>query len=356
MFSLWDALNLIYCIFITAYVAKTFKFSDRVILILVFHVILIFFIDIIFDPHYWGDQFRYYAVAMQYRDGSYISEIGTVAAAGKIMALFPVFIDSYKSIGFGNYLLYLFLYVFILTKLSSAEIVRLFKIVYLTYPSMTLYSTLGLRDFIILTLMFISLYCIYYYRNPIILSGMLWLLFSIKGQNALLFFFVIILLLIESVRFKLLKTLLYGLFIFSIVWAYRYFQDALLLYRNAMFYEDMRMVGVLAPDWTPLDLYRYFFAPFFFDARNAMQILQSCENVFLIWMVYKILKIRKKITDVRGKHIIDNFFLLSGVMYSYVVFNYGTITRYKFPFIVCWILINLIMIDKAIVRNQGNIQ
>ena len=77
-----------------------------------------------------------------------------------------------------------------------------------------------------------------------------------------------------------------------------------------------------------------------------MQVLQSCENVFVIWLVWKIIKLRKPLLDQSNARVMDIFFILSGLMYSYVVFNFGTITRYKFPFVVCWLLINLMIIDK----------
>lgn len=346
MFSFWDFLNLIISLSITGLVAKHMKFSDKIILILVFHVVLIFFLDLVMSPTYFGDQMRYYLVAMDYRHGDYNLEAGNVANAGKMMAFFPLFIDSYKSIAFGNYLIYLSMFVFMLKKTQTPEMQRMVKIIFLLFPAMTLYSSLGLRDYIILFTMFFSLYYLFFKKNILVIFILLYLLFIIKGQNALLYIFVVMLYFFESVRFKFVRYMLYGIFLAILYVAFSRYQGDLLFYRQAMFVEDMRIYDTLAPAWTPLDLYRFYLAPFFYDARNAMQLLQSMENVFAIWLVVRVSRLRKNISDIRGKKVIDNFFLLAGIMYSYVVFNYGTITRYKFPFLICWLLISILMIDK----------
>lgn len=354
MFSFWDFLNLIICLYITGFVSKHMKFSDRVVLILIFHVLLIFFLDLVMSPYYFGDQTRYYVVAMDYRHGDFNFETGNVATAGKMMAFFPLFIDSYKSIAFGNYLIYLFMFVFMLKQTKTPEMQKIIKIIFLLFPAMTLYSSLGLRDYIILFTMFFSLYYLFFKKNFLVTFILLYLLFIIKAQNALLYIFVVMLYCFESIKFKYIRYMLYGIFIAISYEAFSRYQGELLFYRQAMFVEDMRIYDMLAPTWTPLDLYRFYFAPFFYDARNAMQLLQSLENVFALWLVVKLVKLRKGILDIRGKHVIDNFFLLAGIMYSYVVFNYGTITRYKFPFLVCWLLINILMIDKDLSLENKN--
>lgn len=345
MFSFWDFLNLIICLSVTGIVANHMKFSDKIILILVFHVFLIFFLDLIMNPAYFGDQMRYFVVAMDFRHSVYNPEFGTVGSAGKMMAFFPLFIDSYKSVAFGNYLIYLSMFVFMLKQTVTPEMQKMVKIIFLLFPAMTLYSSLGLRDYIILFTMFFSLYYLFFKKNLLVTFLLLYLLFIIKAQNALLYIFVVMLYFFESVKFKFIRYMLYFIFIAILYEAFSRYQGELLFYRQAMFVEDTRIYDA-APAWTPLDLYRFYFAPFFYDARNAMQLLQSLENVFAIWLVVKIIKLRKNVLDIRSKHVIDNFFLMAGIMYSYVVFNYGTITRYKFPFLVCWLLINLIVVDK----------
>lgn len=346
MFSIWDFLNLIICLIITGYVAKLFKLSDKIILILGFHVVLIFFFDLILSPTYFGDQMRYYTVAISYRHSEFITEVGNVATAGKLMAFFPLFIDSYKSIGFGNYLLYLFMFIFLLIRIKSPELNKVIKIIFLLYPAMTLFSIVGLRDFVIFFLMFFSLYCLYYYRNPLVFLPLVYILFTIKGQNAIIIAISVILLIIEKTNNLFFRTTLYFSLVFLLIFIFQHNAEQMNLFRQAMYLEDTRMYGTTAPAWSPFDLYRFFFAPFFWDARNPMQILQSCENLFVMWLAVKVYKLRKIMIPSRKIFAIDNFFILSGIMYSYVVFNFGTITRYKFPFLCCWLLINLLMIDK----------
>jgi hypothetical protein len=122
----------------------------------------------------------------------------------------------------------------------------------------------------------------------------------------------------------------------------------ILHFRMAMFTEDTGLSPLYMPDWSYMDLYRVFFAPFFFDARNPMQMIQSCENLGVTIAIYRLYRYVKKLKIDSRKLITMNFFvIISALLYSCVVFNYGTLTRYKFPFVFCWIFIILLLAEKV---------
>jgi uncharacterized membrane protein len=79
-----------------------------------------------------------------------------------------------------------------------------------------------------------------------------------------------------------------------------------------------------------------------------MQMIQSCENLGLAIAIYRLYRYLKKIKVDSSKLITMNFFvIISALLYSCVVFNYGTLTRYKFPFIFCWVFIMLLIANKT---------
>ncbi|WP_158649213.1 hypothetical protein [Aquella oligotrophica] len=110
------------------------------------------------------DQFRYLIATQELRDHFRTSEPSTIKYTGIFFAVFPLFIVSVKSIAYINYLIYLGMFIFILRELEDKNLALFFKAFYLCYPSLILYSSLGLRDILILFLMLMSLY--YAIINP----------------------------------------------------------------------------------------------------------------------------------------------------------------------------------------------
>ncbi len=73
------------------------------------------------------------------------------------------------------------------------------------------------------------------------------------------------------------------------------------------------------------------------EAKNILQLIQSFENLFVVGILVLLtmngLKINKKITF----KWLFYLFVVSSI-YGLVVFNFGTAVRYRFPFIVMYVI------------------
>ena len=73
----------------------------------------------------------------------------------------------------------------------------------------------------------------------------------------------------------------------------------------------------------------------------------------MVIVVYRLCRYFRRVGIEKTRFVVVNFFAMtSAVFYSLVVFNYGSITRYKFPFLVCWVLILLILVDKKMAETK----
>lgn len=354
VYNIYEVINLIICLILVFFVSFKFNLSNKILYLLLLHLLLLFVMDLIFDYMYWPDQFAYYRVATHIRENYEFPDYSnTVVSAGFIFSIFPIFINSVKSIAFINFLLYLFLLIFLLYKIKSNLILVKFKQFYFFYPSFILFTSLGLRDFLIAFCMFYSLYYLIINPNKLKLLGFTIPLFFIKPQNMFLIILTVIFYNILSLKNKNMRFIAFILYLFFVVILIQLNWDIISHLRVSMFVEDTGLSPIYMEPWSIVDIYRILFAPFFFDARNAMQMLQSFENLGLGIIVYKLIKFVRKIGLPMREYATLNFFAgLSTIIYSFVVFNYGTVTRYKFPFVFCWIVVVLVLIDDKIQKQK----
>ncbi len=353
VWNVYDIFNAFIALLLMLYMSFKYDISNKVLALLLLHYILVCVIDVIFDYNYWPDQFTYLHTVQKFRDFFLPKDSLTVVSAGFIFSLFPLFLQSVKSLAFVNYILYVLVYIFILTKFKTNYGQRLFKIVYLLYPSLILFTSLGLRDFLISTFMITSLYYLiikkFFFKSQIYNIVLLF----IKPQNFLLILLCGSFLWIISIKNNVSKFVLFILFMIFVVFIAVKNYDLLLHYRIAMFLEDTGMTVYDMPQWSIQDIYRVLLAPFFFDARNAMQLIQSFENLILAIFIIKILKLANKLKVNYINFLTINFFAItSSLIYSFAVFNYGTLTRYKFPCLFSWVIIILLLIDESIALNE----
>ncbi|AUR50747.1 hypothetical protein CUN60_00030 [Aquella oligotrophica] len=116
-------------------------------------------------------------------------------------------------------------------------------------------------------------------------------------------------------------------------------------YRVRMYAENTGLPKELAPKFNYFDAFNFLIKPFILTAKNDLQIIQSCENILLFFPLLMIVYIRIINKQFWSYCYLEFMLLSSCIIYSYVVFNYGTLTRYKFPFIVCYVVMNLIQLD-----------
>tara|TARA_B100002003_G_C13917557_1_gene446266 strand:- start:151 stop:756 length:606 start_codon:yes stop_codon:yes gene_type:complete len=88
------------------------------------------------------------------------------------------------------------------------------------------------------------------------------------------------------------------------------------------------------------------FKPLPWECRNVFQIVQSVENIVIVIMI--IMFNSKKIISqqVQQKILFLNIMLfVSMSIYGLVVFNFGTAARYKFTFIMIYIVFYLLLLS-----------
>jgi hypothetical protein len=94
--------------------------------------------------------------------------------------------------------------------------------------------------------------------------------------------------------------------------------------------------------------------PFPWEATNAVQLIQSIENIFIVVLIVWVLKKKVLTLIIKRKLVFLNLLLiLSMTIYGLVTFNFGTAARFRFPFIVVYLVYYLYMLrsDKIIARQ-----
>ena len=166
MTFVYDVINLEFILVLSFLsVAYYLRSAPLKVFLLFGHILMIFLLnDVLFSPSYFGDQLRQVDAAQTIRNGWFhlepvISEHGTkLGYSSLVYATFPFpFINSVQSVAMINFLIYLLIFVFIKKKNMSNNAVDYF---YLIFPSLLLYSSLALRDTIVMLFLIISIYMI----------------------------------------------------------------------------------------------------------------------------------------------------------------------------------------------------
>mgnify|MGYP001345398005 FL=1 len=318
----------------------------------VFALTPFFLNDVLFPATYMPDQFAYYDRVHEIRSQGLIAGLLNIDFDNNIkllvsnwmLAIIPLpYVETIKSLGFFNRLIATTLIIW----LYSSKNLRGWPLLFvLFYPSFLLYSSLALRDTLVLVFMIVPVILFLENRRllALIVSSPL---FFIKFQNffLILIFFVVHLYysrgsIFYRYRYMFLIIVVGGLapFIMEII-------KLLDFYRWALFYED----GGFLRDYVPIKTFSEFVvvslqsAPYFlmkpfpWESSNFLQLIQSVENIFiftvLAFMFLKASSIDKKIAIKWLAYLIAAFSI-----YGLVVFNFGTAVRYKFPFILIVII------------------
>ena len=357
----FDIINVALTFALMAAIQYRYRLRFPIILLLLFHFSLIFLTNyVLFDPGYMPDQFKYLRVAQAVRgSGETIAEAMynlPVAMAGIIFGIFPVpLINSIYSIAIINYLLYLFIFLF----LYEREVLKGFSLwAFLIYPSLLFYTSLSLRDTLVLVLMIISFW--YFVRNKILLSIIFQLPFIVlKFQNLAIFgvslvtYFLLAIFFPKISHKKIPPGIAYVflvVFIAAAPFAYRYGLKGLNFYRHWMWAEDtgiwisvipetqIKNLGELITETIKSTPY-FLLKPLPWQAENLFQLVQSGENLligavifYLIWRAF-----RYKV-GTPPMNFLLLYFIVSLAVYGLVIWNFGTAARYKFPFIALFIV------------------
>lgn len=337
------------------FIGVRYKFNYWEWLLVICHCIICLSIDRVIPYLYNPDQYAYLIAAKDWRTLYECHQKWvTICAPGLFFAVFPVFLVSPKSIAIVNTILYLIILIFLRKKLNNLKIRQNATLFFLLYPSLFYYPSLGLRDIIVIALMYFALY--YTLINTSLLKAIIFSipLIWIKKQNLLIICFSGILFFIFRIRNKSLRIVMIFIFILSnIVICYKLYPQ-LQYSRMSMYNEPLGHYELKDPEWiwnipafNAIDIYRATIAPFFWDASKLQHYVQSTEDlltfIIVVYLFRRLFSIR---VDIRYWGTINYYLLMNILLYSYTVFNYGAISRYRFIFVIVWILIVLHILDK----------
>ena len=358
----YDIVNLEFVVAISfLIVAYYLRLEPLKVFLLFGHILVIFILnDVLFSPSYFGDQRVQLDAAKIFRYGvrQYDLPGWKVAFPSLIFSLFPIpFINSIQSISMINFIIFLLIFLFIKKENISNNTVDYF---YLLYPSLLLYSSLALRDTLILSIMMIGIYTILIREKYIIGLIICSPIFFIKFQN---YFMIIAALGIFFFLKKASKWRYIFLAIFVIIasfipekvpivadlygrlerWRLALFYDQYMY--NWEYIEKMNINALYEPLGTGFillyQIVKNFFymllKPFLWECDNPFQLIQSLENLvifaMIIWLNRKTIvneKIKQKIL------FLNCLLFVSMAINGLVIFNFGSAVRYKYTFIVIY--------------------
>lgn len=349
---LYDLPALLICLLLIIILGYKFKVPTNYQLLLVLHCFLPFVLnDVLFSVHYMGDQLRYWQGVNAIRNG----ELGFVEAlfsgqnvlqASAFLAAIPFPAPfSYISLGFYNTALYIILFFILYFKNIFTKFTVWF---YLLFPSAALYTALSLRETLIFFFMILT---IVFARESKIFRSILCIIpiYVIKFQNFFILGPIVLMYFIFSVAQKgmgLTKALIIS--IISLTGLILSAPIAIPLvnkYRAAMYLEDggdiadvtlIAGIGDFVIQGITSGLY-FLSKPFIWEARGLLPFIQSFENLFILSILFLITRNAwRKSPDKLAFWLL--FMILSMSVYGLVVFNYGTAVRYRYPFVMIYVL------------------
>ena len=378
MTFLYDIVNLQFVLILYFLVVYYLRLDALRSFLVLGHLIAIFLLnDVLFESTYWVDQHRYVGIAQGTRDSLFSLQVffgsgpSRLVLPGYIFAFSPIpFINSVQSIAMINFLLYLLSFVYLRKKRISSNSIDFF---FLLYPSFLLYSSLALRETLITLFMIFSLYLFLVEEKRLTALIFLLPLAIIKIQN----FLIIILAYFFYIFFRKGSIQRYLIF-FGVGLLVIFFGNKIPLinffFEKIDFYRYYLIAENFGYNWAFMDNYDYqpftvgfsmiplllksflymLFKPFPWEATNLVQLIQSIENIFIIAFIMWVARKKVLMPIIKRKLVFLNILLiLSMTIYGLVTFNFGTAARFRFPFIVVYLVFYLFFLryDKIISRR-----
>lgn len=351
----YDIPSALICIIIIFIAWRMKTIPDWVATILAIFSFLPFFLNgLLLPTGFMNDQSLYSSTLNLMRTGnaSQIDHLDhhKVVMTTRFLTFIPLpFIETINSVGFFNRFLFLILFIWLYQKKFLRGLPLYFI---LFYPSLLLYTSLSLRDPLIMFLMTISVIFFIdkkYFRFFLVISP----LYILKFQNffLMIIFFVIFIILKKDTLFYKIRYPLIGLII--IIMGLNLEQIIFLFnrYRNAMFFENF----VYGSNSTAIEQFQrieglysffilslknipyYILKPLPWEAESFFQSIQSFENILiLLFLIVFTKKAYAQSLFLTNKWLL--FFLITMGVYGIIVFNFGTGARYKYPFMVIYVI------------------
>jgi hypothetical protein len=347
----YDLPNFFACVLFVIVGSRLLRVPVSVQLVLLGHCILPFFLNgILFPFSYMPDVFKYWREFNAIRAGElgFLQAISgnNVEQASALFSVLPLpFAVTPLSLGFHNTFLLVALFFWLYGKKVFTPASMWF---FLLYPSLALYTALGLRDTFILVFMVMA---VQWAREGrwVAICIPLWLLLLIKFQNFFIVAPVLILYLVFGVRRSGISVgkglIALGVGVAALIGISPFALPIVNHFRVAMFVEDGGEAAQVQLIGGPGEFVfegltsglHFLLKPFPWEASNALQLVQSAENL-VVGMILVIL-IRAAWRRVPRKLIFWLLFMTFALsIYGLVVFNYGTAARYRYPFVVLFVI------------------
>lgn len=349
---LFELPSLLICLLVLLVGGYKLNVSPKYQIVLALHCLLPFVLnDVLFSATYMPDQFRYWQSVNDLRSGelSFVTAFqssDTVLTASALLALVPFPTPvSIISLGFYNTFLYLILFFILYVKNIFTKVSLWF---YLLFPSVALYTALSLRETLIFFFMVLT---VAYARESKVFKSVLCIapLYIIKFQNFFILGPIVLLYFIFNVAKKgmgVTKALVIAaISLAGLLLSAPIAIPLVNFFRVAMFVED----GGKAEDITLISgagdfvlqgltsAISFLAKPLPWEASGALQLIQSVENLAVLYVLYLITRQAwRKFPDKLTFWLL--FMALAMSVYGLVVANYGTAVRYRYPFVVIYVL------------------
>ncbi len=348
------------------------------------HLMAIFLLNnVLFEVSYWPDQIQYLKSAQQIRESipyiplSVIFErFGPRATMSSVVFAFsPLpFINSVQSIAMINFLFYLLAFFYLRKKGISSNSIDFF---FLLYPSFLLYSSVALRETQILVFMILGLYFIIVEEKRIPALFFLLPLLILKIQNLfILVLAYIIYLFLRKGSFQR-YLIFFGGGLFAVVFG-NHIPLINVIFEKIDYYRWNLIAENFGYNWSFMEGYDYqpfvagfsviplliksfvymLLKPLPWEVTNLVQLIQSAENIFIIALIMWVVKKKIFMPIIKRKILFLNILLvLSMTIYGLVTFNFGTAARFRFPFIVVYLVFYLYLLrsDRIISRHISSV-
>nr|WP_317200229.1 hypothetical protein [uncultured Psychrobacter sp.] len=349
---LFELPSLLICLLLVLSAGYLFSVPRKYQIVLVLHCFLPFVLnDVLFSASYMPDQFKYWRGVNSIRSGEIeifeaLSDQGNVLQASALLALIPFPTPvSVISLGFYNTFLYIILFIILHVKKIFTHLSTWF---YLLFPSLALYTALSLRETLIF---FFMITAIVYARESKIFKSTICIvpIYLIKIQNFYILGPIVLLYFIFNVAKKgmsltkaiVISAIGLAVLLVSAPIAIPIVNSA----RVSMFVEDggdPKDISLItgAGDFVFQGLTSAFYflsKPLPWEATSALQLIQSFENVFVLLILFLVTRQAwKKQLDKLTFWLL--FMALGMSVYGLVVANYGTAVRYRYAFVVIYVL------------------
>ena len=305
-----------------------------------------------FDQSYWHTRLETILAKDLYKDG--VFNIRTfwaqirVSANGFLYSILPFNIQTIRSLAFINKFLFYLTVFFLLYKKSINNLLAIFLIL---SPTIIIHTSTSLRDIVVLLILIIGSYYTFKDKNFKMQILICILLALFRGQY-LIVFLVFMFFEYFFYDYNNSKRVFYGLIITSLtllllIIFVEPLLDQINFLRAGFFAEENTYGNIAWQDaYQEIDLsfetlkiillqnIKYIFTPF--SINNIFLFILTIENFLFLFVIglflYEIKIQRKRIFDL----II--LFIISSNFFSILVFNTGSLYRYRFPLIFLFII------------------